>query len=402
MAQTVGIGITGGIASYKIADLVSRLKKEDLEVIVIMTESATKFITPLTFKTLSGREVATDLWSDSLEWKVQHIGIAEELDLLVIAPATANFIAKMAHGIADDLLSTVVLANTAPVLVVPAMNTNMYENQIVQENLQRLKDIGYRIMDPDSGLLACGATGDGRLPAVDDIYQVIINSLHPQHDLEGKRIMVNAGTTCEDIDPVRFIANRASGKMGFCIAKNAARRGAEVILVCGNSSAEIPAGVKVVPVWSAEEMCQVMLEYQDACDAIIGAAAVGDFKIADTKGQKLKKADNREDKLLLELVGNPDILQELGKRKKPSQVTVGFAAETENVLENAKKKLNSKNLDFIVANDVTKEGAGFGTDTNIVTFIGRSGDITSLPKMSKDEVAARILDQVIELMNRLQ
>lgn len=402
MAQTVGIGITGGIASYKIADLVSRLKKEDLEVIVIMTESATKFITPLTFKTLSGREVATDLWSDSLEWKVQHIGIAEQLDLLVIAPATANFIAKMAHGIADDLLSTVVLANTAPVLVVPAMNTNMYENQIVQENLQRLKDIGYRIMDPDSGLLACGATGDGRLPAVDDIYQVIMNILNPQHDLKGKKIMVNAGTTCEDIDPVRFIANRASGKMGFCIAQNAARRGAEVILVCGNSSAEVPPGVKVIPVWSAEEMCQVMLEHQDSCDAIIGAAAVGDFKLADTKEQKLKKADNREDKLLLELVGNPDILQELGKRKKPSQITVGFAAETENVLENAKKKLSSKNLDFIVANDVTKEGAGFGTDTNIVTFINRSGDIVSLPKMSKDEVAARILDQVIELMNRLQ
>ncbi|HHW61481.1 MAG TPA: bifunctional phosphopantothenoylcysteine decarboxylase/phosphopantothenate--cysteine ligase CoaBC [Syntrophomonadaceae bacterium] len=402
MARTVGIGITGGIASYKIADLVSRLKKEDLEVIVIMTESATKFITPLTFKTLSGREVATDLWSDSLEWKVQHIGIAEQLDLLVIAPATANFIGKMAHGIADDLLSTVVLANTAPVLVVPAMNTNMYQNQIVQENIQRLKDINYKVMEPDSGLLACGVTGEGRLPAVDDIYQVIMNILNPQHDLKGKKIMVNAGTTCEDIDPVRFIANRASGKMGFCIAQNAARRGAEVILVCGNSSAEVPPGVKVIPVWSAEEMCQVMLEHQDSCDAIIGAAAVGDFKLADTKEQKLKKADNREDKLLLELVGTPDILQELGKRKKPSQITVGFAAETENVLENAKKKLSSKNLDFIVANDVTKEGAGFGTDTNIVTFINRSGDIVSLPKMSKDEVAARILDQVIELMNRLQ
>lgn len=402
MAKTVGIGVTGGIASYKIADLVSKLKKNDLDVIVMMTESATKFITPLTFKTLSDREVCTDLWSESNEWKVQHIGIAEQLDLLVIAPATANFIAKMACGIADDLLSTVVVANTAPVLVVPSMNTHMFENPIVQDNLSRLTDYGYKVMEPDAGVLACGTSGKGRLPDIDLIYDQIMNMLNSKRDLEGKKIMVNAGTTCEDIDPVRFIANRGTGKMGISIAREAARRGAEVILVCGNSPLNPPAGVEFIPVWGAEEMCQVMRAKQELCDVIIGAAAVGDFQIAHVAEQKLKKREQESDVLVLELVGTPDILKELGKHKKSDQIMVGFAAETENVLENAKKKLESKNLDFIVANDVTMEGAGFATDTNIVTFINRSGMITSLPKMSKEDVAARILDKVVELMNTAQ
>ncbi|PKM77751.1 MAG: bifunctional phosphopantothenoylcysteine decarboxylase/phosphopantothenate--cysteine ligase CoaBC [Firmicutes bacterium HGW-Firmicutes-15] len=398
MVKTVGIGITGGIASYKIADLVSKLKKDDLDVIVMMTEGASKFITPLTLKTLSGREVVTDLWTESLEWKVQHIGVAEQLDLLVIAPATANFIAKMAHGLADDLLSTVVVANTAPVLVVPSMNTNMYNNPIVQDNINTLVNYGYHFMDPDSGVLACGVSGKGRLPEIADIYQQIIALLSPNNDLFGKRIMINAGTTCEDIDPVRFISNRGTGKMGFALAREAAQRGADVILVSGPSPLSAPPNVKHVSVWSAQEMCEIMLKYQSACDVIIGAAAVGDFRIANVAEQKMKKTEDKSRKLTLELVENPDILKELGKRKQDNLIMVGFAAETENVLENARKKLVSKNLDLIVANDVTMEGAGFATDTNIVTLINRAGELVALPKMSKDMVAAAIIDRVVELM----
>jgi phosphopantothenoylcysteine decarboxylase/phosphopantothenate--cysteine ligase len=262
MAKTVAIGVTGSIAVYKIVDLVSKLKKDDIEVVVMMTEGATKFVSPLTFKTISGREVLTDLWQESQEWKVQHIGIAEQIDFLLIAPATANFIAKMAHGIADDFLSTVVLANTAPCLIVPAMNSNMYKNSVVQDNIKKLIDYGYKFMDPDSGLLACGVIGQGRLPEIDDIYTQVNRLLFPKKDLLGKRLMVNAGTTCEDIDPVRFIANRGTGKMGYCIAQEAIARGAEVILVSGKSHLEPPAGVKFESVWGAEEMCRVMLDYQ--------------------------------------------------------------------------------------------------------------------------------------------
>ncbi|MDD3897703.1 MAG: bifunctional phosphopantothenoylcysteine decarboxylase/phosphopantothenate--cysteine ligase CoaBC [Syntrophomonadaceae bacterium] len=398
MPKTVGIGVTGGIAAYKIAELVSKLKKEDIDVIVIMTEAATEFITPLTFRTLSGREVLVDLWDDSREWKVQHIGAAEQLDLLVIAPATANFIAKVAHGLADDLLSTIVLANTAPLLVVPAMNHNMYKNQAVQDNLKKIKDYGYTVMDPDSGDLACGVSGQGRLPEIDHIYAEIKKLLCPRQDLSGKRLMVNAGTTCEDIDPIRFIANRSTGKMGFAIAQDAAARGADVILVCGKSPLEPPPEVKFVPVWGAEEMCEVMQKYQPACDIIIGAAAVGDFRIKAMAEQKMKKANDASEELVLTLVGTPDILKTLGKNKKPRQVMVGFAAETENIVANAKKKLETKNLDFIVANDVTMEGAGFSSDTNIVTFISRDGEIQSLPKMSKQDVATAILDKVVKLL----
>ncbi len=397
MTKTIGIGITGGIASYKIADLVSKLRKENYEVIVMMTEGAQKFITPLTFKTISGREVVTDTWQDCHEWKVQHIGIAEAIDLLVIAPATANFIAKMAHGIADDLLSTVVVANTAPVIVAPAMNSNMLANPIVQNNLATLKGYGYNIMEAAEGQLACDAIGKGRLPEVDVIIEEIKNILFPIKDLVGKQIMVNAGTTCEDIDPVRFICNRGTGKMGYSIAKEAVNRGANVILVSGDSRVEPPKGVEFIKVWSADEMCQVMLNYQPKCDAIIGAAAVVDFKISNVLEQKLKKTEQESDKLILELIGTPDILKTLGQNKRDYQVMVGFAAETNDVIENAKKKLSTKNLDFIVANDVTQEGAGFATDTNIVTFIDRDGTVESLPLMSKEGVAAAILDKVVGL-----
>ncbi|MGI5879746.1 MAG: bifunctional phosphopantothenoylcysteine decarboxylase/phosphopantothenate--cysteine ligase CoaBC [Syntrophomonadaceae bacterium] len=400
MAKTIGIGITGGIAAYKIVDLVSKLKKDDYEVIVIMTEGATRFITPLTFKTISGREVLTDLWQESREYKVQHIGIAEQLDLLVIAPATANMVAKMAHGIADDLLSTVALANTAPVLIVPAMNTNMYLNKIVQDNLKKLAEYGYKVMEPGTGMLACGVEGPGRLPDIEDIYKQINTILNPCQDLHGKRIMVNAGTTCEDIDPVRFIANRGTGKMGYCLAEAAVKRGADVILISGKSTLNPPPGVEFVSVWGAEEMCDVMTKYQPQCDVIIGAAAVGDFGVANIAGQKLKKTEKRNTKLVLELIGTPDILKELGKMKKPDQIMIGFAAETENIIENARKKLSSKNLDFIVANDVTMEGAGFASDTNIVTIITRDGQMVALPKMTKQEVAGAILDKLVEYFNQ--
>lgn len=398
MGKMVGIGITGGIASYKIADLVSKLKKNDLDVIVMMTEAATKFITPLTLKTLSGREVATDLWSESLEWKVQHIGIAEQIDLLVIAPATANFIGKMAHGLGDDLLSTIALANTAPVLVVPSMNTNMYENRIVQANIESLRSYGYHILEPDSGELACGVTGKGRLPEVDDIYRKIQKILNPQHGLSKKRIMVNAGSTCEDIDPVRFITNRSTGKMGYALAREAAARGAEVILVSGPSQLSAPPEVTFIPVRSAQEMYEVMLKYQPTCDIIIGAAAVGDFRPANPAEQKIKKGSNQSGQVTLQLVENPDILRELGLRKQEHLIMVGFAAETENILENAQKKLIAKNLDLIVANDVTLEEAGFASDTNIVTIINRAGEHSVFPKMSKEDVAAAILDSIAALL----
>jgi phosphopantothenoylcysteine decarboxylase/phosphopantothenate--cysteine ligase len=399
MGKTVGIGVTGGIAAYKIVDLVSRLKKDDFEVVVIMTEGATKFVTPLTFRTLSGREVLTDLWQESEHYKVQHIGVAEEVDLLVIAPATANFIAKMAHGIADDLLSTVALAVTSPILVVPAMNSNMYMNPIVQNNISKLTSVGYKVMAPEQGYLACGVSGPGRLPEIDAIHSEIISLLTKRQDLAGKRVLINAGSTCEDIDPVRFITNRGTGKMGFCLAQEAYQRGAEVILVSGHTHLKPPTGVEFVPVWSAEEMYQKMLQYCSSCHVIIGSAAVGDFKVAKVADQKRKKADDRSEKWILELVGTPDILKELGKQKQKDQIMVGFAAETENVLENARKKIVSKNLDMIVANDVTVEGAGFATDTNIVTIINREGESRSYPKMTKQEVAAVILDQVANLLD---
>lgn len=399
MSRTVGIGITGGIAAYKIADLVSKLKKDDIDVVVIMTEAATRFISPLTMRTLSGREVLTSLWETSQEWKVQHVGIAEELDLLVIAPATANFIAKMAYGLADDLLSTIVLANTAPVLVIPSMNTNMYLNPIVQDNIKKLQTFGYRFMDPETGMLACGVSGVGRLPEVEDIHQQIKKMLIPNQDLAGKKVMVNAGTTYEDIDPVRFIANRGTGKMGYCIAQEAVNRGADVILVSGKSHLVPPSGVQFMEVWGAEEMCEAMVCRQDECDIIIGAAAVGDFRIAQIMEQKIKKNDDRSEGLVIELVGTPDILATMGENKKPGQIMVGFAAETQNLLENARKKLQKKNLDFIVANDVTMDGAGFAVDTNIVSFIDRDGTVSSLPKMSKEDVASAIIDRVVTLIN---
>jgi phosphopantothenoylcysteine decarboxylase/phosphopantothenate--cysteine ligase len=390
--KTIGIGITGGIASYKMAELVSRLKKLDFEVVVMMTKSAARFITPLTFRSLTGREVLTSLWTDSEEWKIPHIDVAESLDLLVVAPATANIVGKMAGGIADDFLSTVCLACTAPVLVVPAMNTNMYLHPAVQDNLARLQQRGVQIMPPDSGKLACGTEGIGRLPETDAMLAVILGILEPAADLAGKTVLVNAGATREDIDPVRYISNRSSGKMGYALAEAAVKRGAEVILVSGPTALTPPERVQLVPVWSVEEMFTAMRQYQPRADIIIGAAAVGDFKPAESAGHKLKKADN--ERLFLELVGTTDILKELGRIKLPGQLLIGFAAETDDVATYARRKLDEKNLDLVVANDVTLEGAGFDADTNIVTLIG-DGFMKPLPKLPKSEVAHAILDAVL-------
>jgi phosphopantothenoylcysteine decarboxylase/phosphopantothenate--cysteine ligase len=396
MAKRIGLGVTGGIASYKMADLASRLARLDYEVVVMMTESAARFITPLTFRTLTGREVITDLWSGSDDWKIPHIDAVQSLELFVVAPATANIIGKFAHGIADDFLSTAFLAATAPVLVVPAMNTRMYLNPAVQANLELLRQRGVRVLEPASGALACGAQGVGRLPDLDAIVEVITGLLTATVAWQGKRVLINAGPTRESIDPVRYISNRSSGKMGYALARAARARGAEVVLVSGPTALPAPPGVDFIETWEVEAMAEAMARRQADADVIIGAAAVGDFKPLETAGHKLKKTETG--RLVLELVATVDILKELGALKRPGQVLVGFAAETDDLLAYARRKLEEKNLDLIVANDVTAEGAGFDAETNVVTLIRRSGDVRALPKMSKDAVAAAILDEIDGLM----
>ncbi len=326
-------------------------------------------------------------------WKVQHIGVAEEIDVLVICPATANIIGKMAHGLADDLLSTVVLATRAPILVVPAMNTNMYANRIVQDNLQRLREYGFHVLEPEEGELACGAKGKGRLPDIEGIYHKIMSLLNPRLDFAGKTVLVTSGPTREAIDPVRFISNRSTGKMGHALARAALARGAKVILVSGPTDLPVPPGVEYVPVTSAEEMYRRVRDYYRDCDVVIGAAAVADYRPRQFSQQKLKKGDSD---LVIELTRNPDILAELGK-DKGNRILVGFAAETQDLIANAVDKMHKKNLDLLVANDVTLEGAGFGTDTNIVTIISRQGDTTPLPGMAKSDLANVILDRISEL-----
>lgn len=392
-ARRIAVGITGGIAAYKISDLVSRLTKNGYEVHVIMTESATRFITPLTMRTLSTNPVMVDMFDESSPWRVQHIGIAEQIDLMVIAPATANTIAKMACGMADNLLVTVALATRAPILVVPSMNTNMYEHTAVQANTACLRDRGCVILDPDEGELACGVTGKGRLPEIDLIYKKIEDMLSPAQDLEGMTFLITAGPTQEDLDPVRYITNHSTGKMGYALAAEARAHGARVILVSGPSNLPDPFGVEVIRVRSAREMHKACMEVYPAANVVIGTAAVADYRPADYSPEKIKKT---EGDLTLTLSRNPDILGEMGKAKE-KQLLVGFAAETNDLLANGSAKLQKKNLDLLVANDVTQEGAGFGSDTNIVTLIGRDGGCKTLPRMSKNEVAKSIINAIIEL-----
>jgi len=387
------LGISGGISAYKICELVRLLVKAGAHPQVVMTENAGKFVSPLTFETLSQRPVYTDLFARG-EKPVLHIELADKAELLVIAPATANIIGKIANGIADDLLSTLYLAFSGKVLVCPAMNVKMYQHPAVQENLRRLRNRGVEILEPEEGELACGWEGKGRLPEPEVILEACEYLLAPK-DFAGKKILISAGPTREAIDPVRFISNRSSGKMGYAIARASRVRGAEVILVSGPVQLPPPLGVELVRVESAKEMKKACLKYSSWADVIIKAAAVADFS------PKLKTSSKIKKEKLPKAIGlepTPDILAELGKKKKKGQVLVGFAAETEEVLKNARKKLKEKNLDLIVANDVSRKDAGFEVDTNICTLIFRDGKKKQLPKMTKIEIAHKLLDLIQGLL----
>lgn len=390
----VVLGVTGGIAAYKSAELVSRLRKAGISVHVIMTEHATHFVAPLTFETLSNHPVVTDTFARPETWEVEHIALAKRADVFVIAPATANIMAKLACGIADDMLSTTALATKAPMLIAPAMNTGMWTAEATQHNAAVLKARGVYFVGPEGGFLACGDTGAGRMSEPKDIFDAIEKLLSPKHDLAGLRVMVTAGATRERLDPVRFLSNDSSGKMGFALAAAARDRGAEVTLVCGVTTVQPPAGVTLVKVESTEELYQAVTERCEMMDVVIQAAAPADYRFANRYDQKLKKQSGAP--LLLELVENPDIAAEVGRRKHAGQTLVGFAAETEHVQENAQRKLDKKNLDLIVANDVTAPGAGFNVDTNIAALITRGG-VMERPLQSKRALAEDILDQVMVL-----
>ena len=386
------LGVTGGIAAYKAAELVRELVRSGAEVFVVMTRSAQAFITPLTFQTLSGNKVTTELFSLIEESEIGHISLADRAELLVIAPATANIIGKIAGGIADDMLTTIVMATKAPVLLAPAMNVHMWENPICQENIQRLRSRGFHFIDPEAGELACGYEGKGRLAEIPAIVEEIRSILSPR-DLAGETLLVTAGPTEEPIDPVRFLSNRSSGRMGFAIARAARLRGARVILVSGPSALLAPSGVKSIPIRTAVEMREAVLENLPLVSVLVMAAAVSDYRPKTSSSGKIKK-DQAELTLPLEL--NPDILREAGQRKE-KRLLIGFAAETESLLANARKKLAEKNLDLIVANDVGRPGAGFAVDTNIVKLIDRSGKIEELPLMSKEDLADHLLDRILLL-----
>ena len=394
--KTVVIGVSGGIAVYKTLDVVSRLRKLGVNVNVIMTKSATEFVTPLSFQSLSQNYVVCDMFEDPKTWDVEHISLAKRADVFLIAPATANVIGKIANGIADDMLTTTVMATKAKVLIAPAMNTNMYENPILQRNINTLKELGYNFVDPESGRLACGDTGKGKLASPETIVDEVVKLLSKDQDLKGKSIIVTAGPTIESIDPMRYITNRSTGKMGYSIAKEAIERGADVTLITGPTNLTPPQNLKkLVKIESAKDMYEAVLENLDENDVVIKSAAVADYKPKNYSNKKIKKSD---DDLAIELDRNKDIAQEIGKIKN-NKILVGFAAETNDLIENASLKIKKKNLDFIVANDLTKEGAGFGVDTNIVKIIDKEGNITEYPKMKKEEVANIILDKIKELLS---
>ncbi|WP_207708729.1 bifunctional phosphopantothenoylcysteine decarboxylase/phosphopantothenate--cysteine ligase CoaBC [Heliobacterium mobile] len=393
--KLIVVGVSGGIAAYKACELVSRLVKAGSRVQVILTESATKFVGPLTFQTLSQQPVIVDMFDEPKQWNVAHVSVAEAADLFVLAPATANIIGKLRSGIADDFLSTTLLATKAPLVIAPAMNVNMYSHPAVEENIGVLRQRGAIIVEPEVGRLACGTSGKGRLAEVERILAAIEEVLSASKDMAGQRVLITAGGTREAIDPVRYITNRSSGKMGYALAQEALRRGAQVTLVTTPTGLDLPAGVEAVMVESAEEMRQAVLERFERVDVVVKAAAVADYRPLMQQEQKLKK---KTDHLLLELVKNPDILAELGQ-KKNRQVLVGFAAETNDLETYALDKLRRKNLDLMVANDVTQPGAGFGKDTNIVTIFNRQGEKEQLDLMSKAELARRIFDKVIEILS---
>ncbi|WP_303721074.1 bifunctional phosphopantothenoylcysteine decarboxylase/phosphopantothenate--cysteine ligase CoaBC [Malonomonas rubra] len=390
--KTVILGVSGGIAVYKAVELLRLLTKAGATVHVVMSKNAQEFVTPLTFQTLSGNPVHTELFNLYQEQEIGHISLADRADLFILAPATANLIGKIANGLADDLLSTSVMATKAPVLVVPAMNSNMYENPLYQQNEKKLAEAGYQVMEPATGELACGWLGKGKLPEPELIFAAA-DAMLTAKDLSGCRVLVTAGPTREELDPIRYLTNYSSGKMGYAVAAAAAARGASVTLVSGPTSLQTPYGVEVVPVRSAEQMRAAVLECFAESDVVIKAAAVADYRPARRGENKIKKT---ADEMTIELEKNPDILSELGTRKQ-EQVLVGFAAETESLLVHATEKLQKKGLDMIVANDVTAEGAGFDVDTNLVRFLFADGKVEELDLMRKEQVANRLLDQVAEL-----
>ena len=394
--KTVVIGVSGGIAVYKVCDVVSRLKKLNADVHVIMTKSACEFVGPLTFQTLSQNYVVRDMFEDPKTWDVEHIALAKKADLFLVAPATANVIGKIANGICDDMLTTTIAATKAKVLIAPAMNTNMYENPLVQKNISILKEHGYKFIDPESGRLACGDIGSGKLASPEVIVENVEALLNYEQDLVGRKIIITAGPTIESLDPVRYLTNRSSGKMGYAIAKVAAARGAEVTLVSGKTSLKPSSNIKkVINITSAEDMYQAVISNLDENDVVIKSAAVADYKPKEYSDKKIKKKDGD---LVIELDRNKDIAYEIGKIKK-DKILVGFAAETNDLIENAKGKIAKKNMDFIVANNLKESGAGFGTDTNVVSIIEKDGSMTKYPMMTKEEVASVILDKIKSLLD---
>ena len=398
----VALGVSGGIAAYKAAELVRLLQDKGLDVQVVMTRHAREFITPLTFAALSGHKVITDMFgeaqgSSNVESAIEHIAVAQSIDAFVVAPATANVLAKMAHGIADDFLTTLCLATKAPLIVAPAMNVNMWENPATQQNLETLRGRGVRVVNPEEGYLACGMTGAGRLASPDCIAQAVFEILCLRDDLKGEVALVTAGPTEEPLDAVRYLSNRSSGKMGYALADAARRRGARVLLVSGPTHIEPPATHAFEQVRTAREMTDAVLRHAETATVVVMAAAVADFRPAEVRSQKIKK---REGPPSVQLEPTPDILREISHRRRDGQIIVGFAAETEHLLENAAAKLRSKRLDLLVANDVTQEGAGFDADTNIVTLLFPDGRKVALEKMSKLDVANRVLDEVAEIRKR--
>lgn len=393
--KCVVIGVSGGIAVYKALDIISALKKKDVDVRVIMTDSATEFVTPLSFQSLSQNNVVTDMFAEPKAFEIQHISLAQRADVMLIAPATANIIGKVANGISDDMLSTTIMATKSKVIFAPAMNTNMYENVIVQSNIKKLISYGYEFIEPACGRLACGDIGKGKLADVNTIVDRVLDELHSEakkQDLKGKKVLISAGPTIAPLDPVRFITNRSTGKMGYSLAQEARDRGAEVVLVSGPTSLEPPKGVKIINISTNDQMKDAVLEHFHNSDIVIKSAAVADYKPKEYSTQKIKKGDGD---LNLVLTRDNDILKLLGD-KKTHQLLVGFAAESNNVIENAKGKLEKKNLDFIVANDITSKETGFGSEDNKVVIISSTGDERELEKMSKKEVASNIFDTILE------
>ena len=392
--KTVVLGISGSIAAYKIAYLASALKKLHADVEVIMTENATQFITPVTFESLTGNKCLVDTFDRNFKFSVEHVALAKRADIFMLAPATANVIAKVAHGLADDMLTTTFLACKCPKYISPAMNTQMFENPITQDNLKICQSYGMHVIQPARGYLACGDTGAGKMPEPEELLDHIIHEIAYPKNLTGKKILVTAGPTREALDPVRFLTNHSTGKMGYAIARVAAARGAEVTLVTGPTEIKKPGFVKVVPIESAREMYEAVIAASEEQDAIIKAAAVADYRPVHVSDEKIKKKDG--DELSIPVERTDDILAYLGSHKKPEQFLCGFSMETEHMLENSRMKLEKKNLDMIVANNLKVAGAGFGTDTNIVTLITKAGE-RQLEKMSKEQVADKLLDAIFQI-----